>query len=57
MINDPIVEEVRQARKYLEKKYGPDAESYLKYIYKEQKRLKARLVSRPAVRVSTRKAA
>ena len=45
MWKDPIVEDVRKVRKQLEKKFGSDQDAFLKHIYDQEKKAKARLVS------------
>jgi hypothetical protein len=46
MWRDPIIEEVRKARKQIEKEFGSDTDAFLRHIYEQQKKAKSRLVSR-----------
>jgi hypothetical protein len=57
MWKDPIVQDVRNARKLLEKDFGPDEDAYLRHIYAQQKKNKVRLVSRSSKKPYARKAA
>ena len=57
MWKDPIVEEVRKARKLLENEFGPKAEDLLRHIYSQQKKIKGKLISRSPKKISIRKAA
>jgi hypothetical protein len=57
MWKDPIVEEVRKARKQIEKEFGSDTDAFLQHIYDQQKRVKSRLVSRPPKKHLSRKVA
>jgi hypothetical protein len=57
MWKDPIVEEVRKARRQIEKEYGPDTDAFLQHIYDQQKKVKSRLVSRGPKKRLTRKVA
>ena len=51
MINDPIVKEVREARKKIFESYNNDIHSYLADIIKRQKKHGDRLVSRSPKRI------
>ena len=57
MWKDPIVEEVRKARKQIEKEFGSDTDAFLQHIYDQQKKAKSRLVSRSPKKRFTRKVA
>jgi hypothetical protein len=57
MWKDPIVEEVRKARKQIEKEFGSDTDALLQHIYDQQKKVKSRLVSRSPKKRFTRKVA
>ena len=57
MWKDPIVEEVRTARKQLEKEFGNDQDALLAHIYAQEKKSKLRLVSGSPKKRVTHKAA
>ena len=57
MWKDPIVEEVRKARKQLEKEFGNDQEAFLAHIYAQEKKSKHKLVTGSPKKHLTSKAA
>jgi hypothetical protein len=57
MWKDPIVQDVRNARKLLEKEFGLGEGAYLRHIYAQQKKSKTKLVSRSPKKPYVRKAA
>ena len=44
-MKDPIVEEIRQIRRQIEKKFGDDPKRLLEYIYKKQSEHPEKLVT------------
>ena len=57
MWKDTFVEEIRKARKQLEKEFSLSKDAYLAHIYAQQKKSKSKLVSRSPKKPFAHKAA